>query len=164
MKEYTIDHPSLSMALVDAVPVVFFALSAWILTGWCKNWMFVMGCWLVVLAGSAKVLWKLLLAVSEKNFFFLNTVFRAGMLAGFGLMVLFLFVHAGNLDWIAILKALTGFYQCLFFAAGAAGMVCMAVLGKRADPSKAGNNWLEQCINLAAQGCFLAGLCLIAWM
>lgn len=39
-------------------------------------------------------------------------------------------------------------------------MVCMGVLGKKLDSSVAKNNWIEQCVNAAAQLCMFIGLLL----
>lgn len=55
---------------------------------------------------------------------------------------------------------LSGFPACLFFLAGALGMILMLVFTFRMDSSDPKVNWMEQTVNSLAQICFFIGLML----
>ena len=60
-----------------------------------------------------------------------------------------------------MLAGLTAFPACLFFLAGALGMVLMTVFAFRMDSSDPRVNWTEQIVNGLAQLCFFIGLLLV---
>ena len=55
---------------------------------------------------------------------------------------------------------LSGFPACLFFLAGALGMILMLVFAFWMDSSDPKVNWMEQTVNSLAQICFFIGLML----
>ena len=96
--EFTIE-----MALVDYIPVLFFAIAAIILMGDLYNKMskinfavFALGTSAVAIAGACKATWKLVYAASGTNISFLNEMFfptqSVGfLLAGIGILAMLLF-------------------------------------------------------------------------
>ena len=58
---------TVSMALVDLIPVVFFGLSAVKAGSLFHSSLFVAGALVCLVSGVVKVLWKLIAAVSSKN-------------------------------------------------------------------------------------------------
>ncbi len=63
---------TLSLALVDALPVLFFACSMVLIAGRFASILFCLGAAVIVLASCGKVLWKLLLSLRKQNVPWLN--------------------------------------------------------------------------------------------
>ena len=75
-------------------------------------------------------------------------------------MLAALVVDRVGLNGKAMFAGLTGFPSCVFFLAGALGMVTMTVFAFQMDSSDPKVNWMEQIVNGFAQLCFLIGLLL----
>ena len=147
------------MALMDALPVVFFGVTAVFISLMFGSVLFCIGAALCVLAGVGKVLWKLIKALGGKNIRLLFVQLRVLMPVGFALIIVSLFVDGA--DFSAVWKNIIGFPCVIFFAAGCVGMIAMIVLAAVADPGSARANWIEQSVNAAAQLCFLLGVIII---
>ncbi len=152
---------SVSLALVDLIPVVFFGLSA-IRAGrlFASTW-FVAGAVICLVSGVVKVLWKLIAAEFRQNIWPLFVQMRVLMPVGFLLMLAALFIDRRNLNGGAILSGLAAFPACIFFGLGAVGMVLMAIFAFRLDSGDPRANWLEQAVNGFAQACIFIGLLLV---
>jgi hypothetical protein len=85
---------------------------------------------------------------------------RVLMPVGFLTMFAALIVDRAGLNGEAMLAKLSGFPACLFFLAGALGMILMLVFAFRMDSSDPKVNWMEQTVNSLAQICFFIGLML----
>ena len=133
---------SAPMAFVDLLPVVFFGLSAVKAGNLFHSGLFVAGAVVCLLSGVVKVGWKLIAAVSQRN-------------------IWPMFVQMRMLNGEAMLAKLSGFPACLFFLAGALGMILMLVFAFRIDSSDPKVNWMEQTVNSAVQICFSIGLLLV---
>lgn len=149
---------TLALALVDAVPVLLFGVSAILIGLLFKSPLFIIGAALTFLGGAGKVTWKLLLAVSKKDVKLLNKQFRYVMIGGFALMLLSVILGWKRISFAAIAAAVTGLPSVIFFVLWICGMITMGVLGKKLDSSVARNNWIEQCVNGCAQLCLTLGL------
>lgn len=149
---------SVGMALVDSLPVVFFAVSGIMLALICKNVLFTTGIVLCVCAGLGKVLWKLLLAICKKNAVFLTRQFKFLMPAGFLLILIYICLNFGVIEWRAVFAAVRSMPSVVFFAVCAVLMLVMFVLGFSLNQNSAKANWAEQIINTFAQISFLAAL------
>lgn len=145
---------TLSLALVDALPVLFFGISM-ILAGFIfKSALFVAGAALCLFAGAAKVLWKIIVVLKKKNIWWLFIQMRILMPVGMVMMIAGAVAGRGNVDFSLFLQL----PAALFFALGILGMVMMAVFGFKLDSSDLRSNWIEQLTNAAAQICFFIGL------
>lgn len=154
-EEYTV-----ALALVDALPVLCFGISAVLLGMVFQSALFITGAVLCVLAGTGKVFWKLLLAVRRRDVAVLNRQFRFLMSGGFLLILLALLVNRGRISLSVVRENITAFPGCILFGVGAAGLCLMGVLAIVLDKSiKA--NWIEQVINLVAQLSILMGVLLV---
>lgn len=149
---------TLSLALVDAIPVLFFGGSSILIGLLFKSPLFITGAVLCFLAGLFKVLWKVILAVSKKDIVLFNKQFRYVMCAGFILIIVSLIIDRAKISLPGIWSGITSMPSIIFFLLGACGMATMGVLGKKLDSSVAKNNWIEQCVNGAAQICIFLGL------
>ena len=161
MKENEIPEGfTLRLAIVDAVPVLEFGVAMLVLATKFHSGLFAFGAICCFLAGSGKVIWKILLATKKKNILWLNKQFRYVMSTGFALMLIALIFNRKSLSFKAIFAAVTGFPACIFFLVGIAGMCVMGVFGAKLDNSVVANNWKEQIVNLIAQGMILIGIIL----
>lgn len=149
---------TLSLALVDAIPVILFSISVTVLALRFDSALFVIGAVCCTLGGAVKVLWKLIIAVKQKNIPIFNKLFRPLMFGGFALIAASVIINAGRIDLPALLSAVTGMPAVIFFAAGLVGMTAMGVMGAKLDKTSAKINWIEQCTNASAQLAFLLGI------
>jgi hypothetical protein len=147
---------TLGMALMDALPVVFFTLSCIFLGMKVDSLLFRIGSALVAIAGIGKVLWKLLLALKDQDIHILNTQMRILMPLGFVLLIIgVILVHP---DWVMVLGAVTMMPSLLFFVLGIIGLFCMGWFAGHMDQTSASNNWREQTVNTLAQACIFLGI------
>lgn len=153
------DFP-LSLALVDAIPVILFSISGIIIASLFKNTFFTIGICLCVVAGLGKVMWKFLITLVHKDYHFLNTQLRVLMPLGFLLMVIAVVCNVTKIDWSAVLAAVLSLPSLIFFIIGLCGMGAMFVFAAKRDDSLK-SNWIEQGTNSIAQLMFLLGILLI---
>ncbi len=151
---------TLSLALVDALPVLFFGVAAAALGLKLHSALFFIGAVVCLLAGAGKVLWKLLLALKGKDVPFLGAQLRYLMPAGFALMLLGA-LRADRAVVKALGRAAVSLPSAAFFAAGIVGLAAMIVCARKFDRRDVRGNWIEQGINAAAQGCVMLGALLL---
>ncbi len=150
---------TLALALVDAIPVLFFGISMILVAGSFGHPLFIAGAVLSTLAGCCKVAWKLILGISGKDLRWLNKPFVPMQAAGFLLMIVSFFLGFGSIDWNAVLAAVIGLPSILFFLGWLGLMVFMGWYRKnRFRNDDAGANWTAQLVNCAGQACLLLGI------
>ena len=108
------DGYNLSLALVDALPVIFFLIGGLLLFRIFPSKCFILGISLSTLAGAGKVLWKILL-IRKIDFFWLNRQFRFLMPAGFGFLLFSMLLNMHAINWNGIGRAVTSFPSLFFF-------------------------------------------------
>ena len=151
---------TLSLALVDALPVLFFGVAAAILGVKLRSAVFIVGAALCLLAGTGKVVWKLLIALRGKDAAILGAQLRYVMPLGFLLMMVgALLADRGTVR--ALLHAAVRVPSAVFFALTTVGLIAMIVCAKKFDRRDVRGNWIEQTINAAAQACAMIGVLLL---
>ena len=156
IKQNAPEEFSLALALVDALPVILFAVSMLILAGRLQNHLFIVGASVITLAGCCKVLWKLILAVWKKNIQWLNRYFVPGQIAGFLLVLDGLAMRFSGIHWSAILE----FPRILFVLAWLAGLCTMGWYRKNQFDNSTLVNWTAQIINTITQTALLIAVLL----
>lgn len=151
---------TLSMALMDAVPVLCFGASTMIVALRFRSPLFVLGAVLSTAAGCGKVLWKLILGAWGKNVRWLNQYFVPVQVTGFCLILLSLLLNAASIAWGSIWAAVSHFPACICFLVWLVGMGCMMWYRKNRFDHSARANWTAQTINCVTQGALLLGLLL----
>lgn len=151
------DFP-LSLALFDALPVLFFCCAVLVIGMHYQDPLFLVGSVLCTLAGVGKVIWKIIIAGTGRDIVWMNRQLRVVMPVGFLLILAGLFT--GGAEWTAVRQRIFSLPAGLFFGVTVAGMVAMSVFAVRLDGTKVRNNWIEQITNAVAQGCFLLGVLL----
>lgn len=147
---------SAPMAFVDLLPVVFFGLSA-VKAG---NLFHSGLCGSLPALGCCEGGMEAHRGRSQRNIWPMFVQMRVLMPVGFLTMFAALIVDRAGLNGEAMLAKLSGFPACLFFLAGALGMILMLVFAFRMDSSDPKVNWMEQTVNSLAQICFFIGLML----
>ena len=151
---------TVSLAAVDALPVLFFGVAAGAL-GWkLHSVLFFIGAVICLLAGAGKVLWKLILALKDKDIKILGAQLRYLMPLGFLLMIIGAIV-SDRAFVRPLLQAAIRLPSVLFFAAAAIGMIGMIICARKYDRHDVRGNWIEQGINAAAQACVMIGVLLL---
>ena len=151
---------TLSLALVDALPVLFFGAAAAMLGVKLQSALFIFGAALCLLAGAGKVVWKLLIALKGKDVALLGAQLRYVMPLGFVLMIIGAFLDERE-TVRTLLHAAVRLPSVLFFALTFVGLIAMVVCAKKFDRFDVRANWIEQGINAAAQACALIGALLL---
>lgn len=151
---------TLSMALMDCLPVAFFCVGAGVLATRFDSPLFRVGVVLVVLAGVLKVSWKLVLALARRDVRFLNRQMRYLMPVGFVLALVSLVVDRAKWSLVAVLAHVTAMPSLLFLVAGVAGMFLMDWFARHLDGRDAKANWREQAVNGISQLCIMLAIVL----
>ena len=152
---------TLSLALVDALPVLFFGGSMILIALLFKSRLFLLGALLCFWAGAAKVLWKIIVVKKKKNSWWLFLQMRIVMPLGFALMLLSVILNRKTIRFAAVFAAVSSLPSVIFFALGLVGMVLMGVFASRLDSSDLRSNWIEQLTNTAAQAAIFIGILLL---
>lgn len=149
---------SLSLALFDALPVIFFCAGMLLIASHFHNLFFFIGVLLCTLAGCGKVLWKILLVLKKYDIRLLNRQLRIFMPLGFFFVIVGLINGRNAINFTNLIHQIMIFPTCLFFGITVIGMICMSIFAFTLDSTKAKSNWIEQITNALAQGCFLLGV------
>lgn len=155
------DDFTLSLAAVDALPVLFFGASIILIGLMFKNPLFLIGAVLCFWAGAAKVLWKIIVVTEKKNIWWLFMQMRVVMPLGFALMLLAVILSRNTIHLSAVLAAALSMQSVIFFAIGIIGMVLMGIFAAKLDSSALRSNWIEQLTNAAAQASVFAGILIL---
>lgn len=157
-KEKDYNGFTIQMALVDIIPVIFFALGAGFINKILNSPFMTFGIACCLLGGLGKVAWKMILAFAKKDIPFLFKQMRIMMPLGFLLMIVGIIIKRNMIVWTSVLKSICSFPALLFFIIGVIGITCMFVMAKKLDPQNPKSNWIEQCTNIIAQGGFCLGI------
>ena len=145
-----------ALALVDALPVLFFGISMLLAARRLQSGLFAVGAAVITLAGCGKVLWKLLLAVWKKNVPWLNRYFVPYQIAGSCLALAAILLSLGRIDWAGLVR----FPRVIFWLLWLAGMGVMGWYRKHKFDNSLAANWTAQLINTATQGALLIAMLL----
>lgn len=152
---------SLSLALFDGLPVLFFAGSMIVISFLFSSKLFLVGSLLCLFAGLSKVIWKIIVVLKKKNIWFLFIQMRITMPIGLLLMVISVITNKNSINYGLIKNSILSLPSLIFFIIGVVGMIMMLVFGFVLDGSKKKNNWIEQITNAVAQLSFFIGLLLL---
>lgn len=149
---------TLSLAIIDALPVLFFGGSIILIGLIFSRVLFLVGAMLCFWAGAAKVIWKLIVVTKKKNIWWLFMQMRVVMPIGFLLMIVSVLLNLKAIKISAILSAVISMPSVVFFVIGIVGMVLMGIFAAKLDSSDARSNWIEQLTNTVAQAAIFVGI------
>ena len=151
---------TLSLALVDALPVLFFGGSMILIGLLFGSPLFLIGAALCFWAGAAKVVWKIIVVAKKKNVWWMFLQMRIVMPIGFLLMLLAVILNLNAIDLSAVFAAVISLPSVLFLAIGVIGMALMGVFAAKLDSADVRSNWIEQLTNAIAQAAIFVGILL----
>ena len=151
---------TLSLALVDALPVLFFGGSMILIGLLFGSPLFLIGAALCFWAGAAKVVWKIIVVAKKKNVWWMFLQMRIVMPIGFLLMLLAVILNLNAIDLSAVFAAVISLPSVLFLAIGVIGMALMGVFAAKLDSADVRFNWIEQLTNAIAQAAIFVGILL----
>ncbi len=152
---------TITLALVDAIPVLLFGASMILVAGKFGHPLFIAGAVISTLAGCCKVAWKLVLGIWKKDLRWLNKPFVPMQCAGFLMMLISFILGFGTIQWSGVLAGITGFPAVLFFVGWLGLMGFMGWFRKhRFTQGDAKANWTAQLVNCLGQACLLLGILL----
>ena len=149
---------TLSLAFVDALPVLFFGGSMILIGLLFGRPLFLTGAALCFWAGAAKVLWKIIIVKKKKNIWWLFLQMKIVMPLGFALMILTVFMNRSAVNLPAVFAAIVSLPSVIFFTIGVIGMVLMGVFAAKLDSADVRSNWIEQITNALAQAAVFTGI------
>lgn len=149
---------TLSLAFVDALPVLFFGGSTILIGLLFGSPLFLTGAVLCFWAGAAKVLWKIIVVKKKKNIWWLFLQMRIVMPLGFALMIFAVIMNRSAVNLPAVFAAIVSLPSVIFFAIGVTGMVLMGVFAAKLDSADVRSNWIEQITNALAQAVVFTGI------
>lgn len=152
---------TLSLAMVDALPVLFFGCSMVLIGMLFGSPLFLIGAALCFWAGAAKVIWKIIVVKKKKNVWWMFLQMRIVMPLGFALMILAVILRWKTIVPSAVLEAVLSFRSVVFFVIGIIGMVMMGVFAAKLDSSDVRSNWIEQLTNAVAQASVFIGILIL---
>ena len=147
---------TLQLALVDALPVLFFGVATLVLGAKMASPVFAIGAVLCFVGGAGKVAWKLVIALAHKNIPMLAKQMRILMPAGFAIMV-----AGAALSWqtaAPIFASLGSMPSIAFIVIWISCMFAMGYFAGHGDQTSARDNWIEQFTNAAGQAARLAAV------
>ena len=159
-------HPgfTLSLALMDAIPVLLFLATVVVAGTAVHNIVFTIGACFMVFAGVGKVLWKILLGLGKGDVKFLNTLFAPLMIIGFLLIICGVVIAFKKqvLTWGMIKTDILSFPAIVFIGLAVVGLCLMTIIriNHSADElsTQAGVNWMAEWTNTFAQAFLLIGM------
>jgi len=152
---------TISLVLVDAIPVLFFGASAVVISMLFHSKLFLLGSLLCLIGGACKVLWKLIVVLKQKNIWSLFLQMRILMPIGFLCIIASVFLNRSRVQLTSIWAGFTSLPSLYFFLAGIFGMCMMMVMAFKLDAGDVKANWIEQCTNGLAQIAIFIGLVLL---
>jgi len=155
-KNQNMEDFTAALAVTDAVPVLLFGLSGKMAAKAFPNRLFRAGIVVCTAAGTSKVIWKFLLAVTHRDRKPLNQLFHIGMPCGFAVILTSLLMHRKEAR--SLFKAAFSRSHRIFFLLSASGVAAMAVMKSCFDSRSARANWAEQSVNIFAQSMLLTGV------
>lgn len=154
MKGFTV-----SMALVDAIPVLLFGAGMLLVAAVFAHPLFLIGAVCATLAGCFKVAWKLILGVSKKDCRWLNKLFVPFMAGGFLLMLLSFILGFKTISWSAVWSEISRLPNLIFFVLWIVFMFAMGWFRKKKfSQENAKANWTAQIINCVGQTLLFLGI------
>ncbi len=154
---------SLSLALVDSLPVIFFGLASIILGLSFSSIIFIVGAIITFISGLIKVIWKIIVALNKKNIWWMFIQMRIVMPIGFIIMIIGFIIACFSSSISVFFSSLLNPICLIFLILGFIGMIMMVVFAIKLDSSNPKSNWIEQICNGISQACFFIGF-LIAFL
>ena len=150
---------SISLAIVDFLPVIFFCFAILIFSYRASLYSYpiILGAIISIISGLIKVLWKIIAAVKKKNVWWMFVQMRIIFPIGFSMIIFGMIKEYKNYSSYIYSASFT---NKLFFYLFVFAMILMSIFALTLDQSNPKSNWIEQITNSIAMVC----LCFAAWI
>ena len=152
---------TITLALIDFMPVIFFFGISIILSIMLKSNLFFIGAILSFISGFIKVIWKIIVVRKKKNIWILFIQMRIIMPLGFLISLIGFIIFCINNDTNIILSSFNNILSIVFLLLGLIGIILMISFCFILDSSDKKANWIEQICNSLAQ-LFILIACIFA--
>lgn len=152
---------TLSLAAIDAIPVLFFGATMILIGAFFSNPLFLIGAIVVFVSGLIKVLWKVDVVIKKRNTWWMFLQMRIAMPIGFLIMIIGLVMSRKEIVPAVLISSICSLPSVIFFSFGIIGMILMIVFAVKLDSSDVKSNWIEQATNGIAQIAFFVGVLLL---
>ena len=152
---------TITLALIDFMPVLFFFGISIILSIMLKSNLFFIGSIISFISGFLKVIWKIIVVIKKKNIWILFLQMRIIMPLGFLISLIGIIIFFITKDSNILLTSFKNIPSIIFLILGLIGIVLMIVFSFILDSSNKKANWIEQICNSFAQ-LFILIACLFA--
>lgn len=149
---------TLSLALVDFIPVIFFFLTCSILGFYLNSFLFIIGAIICFISGLLKVIWKIIVVKKKKNIWPLFLQMRIAMPIGFLIIIISFILNCINQKMNIIFNKILTPFPLTFLIIGLIGMILMSIFAFKLDSSKLKANWIEQICNSISQCAFFIAI------
>ena len=139
---------TLGLAVWDFMPVLFFMLAMLVASVIMHSIVFTIGVLICFWAGTAKVIWKIIVALKRRNVWFLFIQMRIAMPLGFLLIIVGVVIGHASIEWGYYLSKLVAMPTGLFFALWIIGMIGMSICAVKLDSGNLRANMIEQGIRV----------------
>lgn len=150
-KDIVPENFSISLVILDFIPVLFFSLSTFLIAYKIHSKLFIFGSFLCFCAGFCKVLWKFIVVIAKKNIWPLYIQLRFFMPLGFVFMIISIILFRNQIDWKLVSNLIFSVPQIIFFALGILGMIFMGIFAFTLNGKDLKSNWLEEITNGLSQ-------------
>lgn len=150
-KDIVPENFSISLVILDLIPVLFFSLSTFLIAYKIYSKLFIFGSILCFCAGFCKVLWKFIVVIAKKNIWSLYIQLRFFMPLGFVFMIISIILFRNQIDWKVVLNLIFSVPQIIFFFLGILGMIFMGIFAFTLNGKDLKSNWLEEITNGLSQ-------------
>ena len=154
---------TVGLALVDAVPVLFFMLAClfvYLATGAIA---ILIGGIIAFISGLIKVIWKMIVALKKKNVWWMFLQMRFALPVGMLLAIVGFICWACLTSEPDVLAKFGNVTSIIFYVLTLVGMCAMVVCSIKLDSSNKGANWIEEICNSFAEFCLFIA-CLVAFL
>lgn len=158
------EHFSLSLAIFDTIPIIFFCGNAFLISKHVSNYPFMIGITIIILAAIGKVIWKLVKSIFHKDLQILNRHFLPIMISGMCTMLIGLFYSIATDSYVfnTIRQQVSTFPSCIFFILSTIGLISLIIFriktNKKTFNTHSAPNWIGEIINSFTQIMLFIGL------
>ena len=142
---------TISLALIDFLPVLFFSLTGIILGINLDSIIFLIGAALTFISGFIKVLWKIIVVKKKKNIWWMFIQMRIVMPIGFLIMIIAFIIASTTKNLKVFYSSLYNPVVIVFLLLGLITMVLMIIFSIKLDSTNVKSNWIEQITNSISQ-------------
>jgi len=154
----TLPSFSLSLVIVDYLPVLFFFLATYIIAKKIRNIhklggnIFSVGSLIFFIGGFLQATWKLIIVLFKKNISILHSQFKYSMLTGILLMITGVIISRSQIQWNVVKYRLFSMPCILFLIIIVVSISISIVFMFILDSNNITGHWIKECVQVIYNG------------